>query len=117
MPLTGRRTVADDESMKTDPRGLAHSRHQNNASPPQGRPDDESRARRDRETAELLRRYKDDIRTMLETLRELKGGLDDERSAEALASILVAQVIKSDVLNDVLIKESKAENDDSKIIV
>ena len=117
MPLTGRRTVADDESMKTDPRGLAHSRHQNNTSPPQGRPDDESRARRDRETAELLRRHKDDVRTMLETLRELKGGLDDERSAEALASILVAQATKSDVLNDALIKESEAENDDSKIMV
>ena len=54
---------------------------------------------------------------MLEILRELKGGLDDKRSAEALASILVAQAIKSDVLNDILIKESEAKNNDSKIIV
>ena len=71
MSPTGRQTVADDESMEADPRGLAHSRHQNNASPPQGRPDDESRAKRDRETAELLRRHKDNIRTMLEIVREL----------------------------------------------
>ena len=117
MPLTGRRTVADDKSMKTDPRGLAHSRHQNNTSPPQGRPNDKLRASRDCETAELLRRHKDDIRIMLEILRELKGGLDDKRSAEALASILVVQTIKSNALNNALIKESKAKNDNSKIIV
>ena len=76
MPSTGRRTVANDESMETDLRGLAHSRHQNNASPPQGRPDDDARARRDRETAEMIRQHKDDIRLILGKLSELRGGLD-----------------------------------------
>ena len=54
---------------------------------------------------------------MLEILRELKGGLDNKRSAEALASILIAQAIKSNILNNALIKESEAENNDSKIMV
>ena len=65
--------------METDLRGLEHSRHYNNPPPPtQGRPDDESHARWDRETAETIRRHKDDIKAMLERLRELRGGLDKE---------------------------------------
>lgn len=114
MPLTGSRTVADDESMETDPRGLAHSRHQNNASPPQGRPDDESRAKRDRETAELLRRHKDNVRKMLEMVRELQGGLDDERSAGVLASIMLALATKNNALNEALIEEAA---DDGPIMI
>ena len=89
---------------------MAHSRHQNNASPPQGRPDDESRAKRDRETAELLRRHKDNVRTMLETVRELQGGLDDERSAGVLASIMLALATKNNALNEALIEEAKADD-------
>ena len=119
MPSTGRRTVADDESMETDPRGLAHSRHQNNASPPQGRPDDDARARRDRETAEMIRQHKDDIRSILGKLRELRGGLDKEkeRNAETMVSMALALIMESNALNDALIKESEAENNNSKIIV
>ena len=119
MPSTGRRTVADDESMETDPRGLAHSRHQNNASPPQGRPDDDARARRDRETAEMIRRHKDDVRSILGKLRELRGGLDKEkeRNAETIVSMALALITESDTLNDALIKESEAKNNDSKIMV
>lgn len=89
---------------------MAHSRHQNNASPPQGRPDDESRAKRDRETVELLRRHKDNVRTMLETVRELQGGLDDERSAGVLASIMLALATKNNALNEALIEEAKADD-------
>ena len=109
MPSTGRRTVADDESMETDPRGLAHSRHQNNASPPQGRPDDDTRARRDRETAEMIRQHKDDVRSILGKLRELRGGLDKEkeRNAKTMVSIALELITESNTLNNTLIKESE----------
>ena len=120
MTPNGRRSVADNNSMETDPRGLEHSRHHNNPPPPmQGRPDDESRARRDRETAETIRRHKDDIKAMLERLRELRGGLDkeQEKNAETMVSLALALAIKDNTLNQALIEESKADTDNSKVIV
>ena len=106
--------------METDPRGLEHSRHHNNPPPPtQGRPDDKSRARRDRETAETIRRHKDNVKAMLERLRELRGGLDkqQEKNAETMVSLALALATKDDALNEVLIEESKADTDNSKIMV
>ena len=99
---------------------MEHSRHHNNPPPPtQGRPDDESRVRRDRETAETIRRYKDNVKVMLERLRELRGGLDkeQEKNAETIVSLALALATKDDALNQTLIKEFKADTDNSKVIV
>ena len=99
---------------------MEHSRHHNNPPPPtQGRPDDESRARRDRETAETIRRHKDDVKAMLERLRELRGGLDkeQEKNAETMVSLALALATKDDALNQALIEESEADTDNSKVMV
>ena len=106
--------------METDPQGLEHSRHHNNPPPPtQGRPDDKLRTRQDCETAETIRRHKDDIKAMLERLRELRGGLDkeQEKNAETIVSLILVLVTKDNVLNQALIKESKADTNNSKVIV
>ena len=54
---------------------------------------------------------------MLEKLRELRGGLDKEkeRNAETMISLALVLVMGSNILNDILIKESEANN--SKITV
>ena len=85
----------------------------------QGRPDDKSRTRQDRETAETIRRYKDNIKVMLERLRELRGGLDkeQEKNAKTIVSLALVLATKDDALNQALIKESKADTNNSKVIV
>ena len=56
---------------------------------------------------------------MLERLRELRGGLDkeQEKNAETIVSLALALATKDDALNQALIKESKANTNNSKVIV